>query len=534
MADKLKEIPAKILEWWNKFTTRQKSIIIGAAAVVIFAFAIIMYVMSKPQYVRLITCETTSQASEIIDTLDSAGIAHKESNDGLKIDVESSQQSAANLALGSAGYVPDALDLNDYLGGSMSTTATDKERLYNSYLEKYITQTIEAQSAVKSAKVHLSFPKDNGTLAAQKEEASAFIQLELDGTFTSANAAALAKCVATWLRNDTTANITIMDTDFQACCLQVEMIFYREIVILCRSCKNQGGIHDRQSGQEGTLGTKQYNDAAVTSHLSMDFSDYKETVKEYYANSGRDEGMLSHEETYESENTNDGGGVPGTTSNGESGNTTYVSPDSSNSSSSTSETSRDYLPNESIKDTVTPAGGINYTNSSISIAAITYKEIHYEDVKRQGLLDGTTWDEYKSQNSADTKMTVDQDMYSLVANATGINESNITIIAYESPIFYDKESSPVTAQNVLSVLMLLLILGLLAFVILHSMRTRQAVQQEEEVSVENMLQSTPEAELEDIDVESKSETRKMIEKFVDENPESAAALLRNWLNEDWN
>ena len=36
------------------------------------------------------------------------------------------------------------------------------------------------------------------------------------------------------------------------------------------------------------------------------------------------------------------------------------------------------------------------------------------------------------------------------------------------------------------------------------------------------------------DVESKSETRKMIGKFVDENPESAAALLRNWLNEDWN
>ena len=61
MADKLKEIPAKILEWWNKFTTRQKSIIIGAAAVVIFAFAIIMYVMSKPQYVRLVTCETTAQ-----------------------------------------------------------------------------------------------------------------------------------------------------------------------------------------------------------------------------------------------------------------------------------------------------------------------------------------------------------------------------------------------------------------------------------------------------------------------------------------
>ena len=48
------------------------------------------------------------------------------------------------------------------------------------------------------------------------------------------------------------------------------------------------------------------------------------------------------------------------------------------------------------------------------------------------------------------------------------------------------------------------------------------------------LKAQTRTELEDIDVESKSETRKMIEKFVDENPESAAALLRNWLNEDWN
>jgi len=52
-------------------------------------------------------------------------------------------------------------------------------------------------------------------------------------------------------------------------------------------------------------------------------------------------------------------------------------------------------------------------------------------------------------------------------------------------------------------------------------------------SVESLLQSTPEPELEDIDVEEKSETRKLIEKFVDEQPEAAAQLLRNWLSEDW-
>ena len=37
----------------------------------------------------------------------------------------------------------------------------------------------------------------------------------------------------------------------------------------------------------------------------------------------------------------------------------------------------------------------------------------------------------------------------------------------------------------------------------------------------------------EIELEDKSDTRIMIEKFVDENPEAVALLLRNWINEDW-
>ena len=39
--------------------------------------------------------------------------------------------------------------------------------------------------------------------------------------------------------------------------------------------------------------------------------------------------------------------------------------------------------------------------------------------------------------------------------------------------------------------------------------------------------------LEDIGYSEKTETRVLIEKFVEENPDAAALLLRNWLNEDW-
>ncbi|GFI15486.1 hypothetical protein IMSAGC009_00645 [Lachnospiraceae bacterium] len=79
----------------------------------------------------------------------------------------------------------------------------------------------------------------------------------------------------------------------------------------------------------------------------------------------------------------------------------------------------------------------------------------------------------------------------------------------------------------------MIILALLAFVVLRSMRSEKGVEQPEELSVESLLQSQPEVELENIDVEKLSETRKLIEKFIDENPEAAASLLRNWLNEDW-
>ena len=283
-------------------------------------------------------------------------------------------------------------------------------------------------------------------------------------------------------------------------------------------------------------GTNQFNNIEVTSYLDMDFSDSQETTKEYYVADGREEGYKAHEENYENENTSDGGGIPGTDSNGGTDSTDgtgYVSPDSSSSESTTTENLVDYLPNESLLTKNNPSGAINRSTSSISVAAITYKEIREETVESQGLLDGITWEEYKEANKADVKKEVDSELYSLVASATGISEENITIIAYESPLFYDKEGMNITWQSALSVIMLIVILALLAFVVLRSMRSGREVEAEEELSVENLLQSTPESDLDNIEIESKSETRKMIEKFVDENPELAAALLRNWLNEDW-
>ena len=68
--DQIKELPKKILEWWNKFNTRQRTIIISIAAGVVLALALLVTLLTKKEYVLLATCETTAEAAEITELLD--------------------------------------------------------------------------------------------------------------------------------------------------------------------------------------------------------------------------------------------------------------------------------------------------------------------------------------------------------------------------------------------------------------------------------------------------------------------------------
>lgn len=529
MPERIREILAKIRDWWNKYTTRQKTMIVAITATVIFAFAILAYVLTRPNYVVLMRCDNAKQSSEVIEILNASNIENKTDAQALTISVLEKDKSAATLALAAGGFVADEYNAQDYINTSMSATASDKAKLWNSGIQKKMENDFSSLSNVKSARVTLHIPEQKGTLASEAQESSAFIQLELDGNFTSANAQAMAKAAATLLGNKTTSEITIIDQDANLLFAGGDDYSSAGIAKSQQELQNQAELMLESQLKRVLIGTNQFYTIEVSSHLKIDFAEYERTVKEFYANEGRAEGMYADQTTYDSENTSSVAGIPGTTSNN---GTVYVNPDDSESSSSTSERQIHYLPNESITHSIT-SNSIDYSGSSMSIAMIKYRDIYQEDIQNQGLLAGTTWEDYKFANSDDVKMQVDPDFYAMAANATGIPEDKITIVAYESPLFHDKETLHVDWTNVLSIIMFLVILGLLGFVVWRSMRVKQEVPEEEELSVESLLQSTPESDLEDIDVESKSETRKMIEKFVDENPEAAAALLRNWLNSDW-
>ena len=147
-----------------------------------------------------------------------------------------------------------------------------------------------------------------------------------------------------------------------------------------------------------------------------------------------------------------------------------------------------------------------------------------------------TFDEFAAQNSERKKIDVDEDLYPMVANATGIPQENISIVAYEVPFFEHSDDSGRTFSDYLQIALAVLIFALLGFVVFRSTRKEKETEIEPELSVESLLETTKQAEqedLEDIGYNEKSEIRVLIEKFVDENPEAVASLLRNWLNEEW-
>lgn len=530
MVDRLKEIPAKILAWWNQFTARQKSVIVGIAAAIIFAFVIIFVVLSRTDYTRLTSCENTADAAKIVEILEAQGIKHRESSDGLRIDVETSQLSAANLAIGSAGFVPDSYNYDDYMTGGLTSTSTDSTRRYMEFLsDKLAGDLVATMDPIISARVHIDLANNDGTLMAQTKESFVTINLTTNGTLNKSQAASIAKIAATFVGNTTTTNITVMDQNGT-------LLFSggddgaMGIASSAQELQNQAQSMVSSQVRNVFYATQQFDQVEVGVHMPVDYNAYEKTVKTYSTAEGREEGYLARQEDYYEESNSQGAGVPGTSSND---GTVEVYPDNNDTHSMRSESIKNYLPDETIEKILTNSGAIDYANASVSVALFRYHDIYEADLEAQGLLDGVSWREYQANNSTDVKLEVDEDFYAMVANATGVRADRVTIVAYESPIFHDKEGLNITMTTVSSVFLFIVIIALLAFVVLRTMIPKRTGEEEEEISVEDLLQSTPDEALEEFGEESKSEARKIIEKFVDENPESVAILLRNWLNEDW-
>ena len=180
MADRFKELWQKILDWWNKFTAKQKTLVVGAGTVVLLTLIILLSALNQPQYVLLASANSTKEASEIKELLDSNAVNYKMSDDGLDFKVLKKDRANANLLLGANDIQSYAYSIDNVTNGSFSTTESDKQKKYVVYLEKQLeSDFIQNFSAIEVAHVKLHIPDNDGTLIGNKEESSASIMLEI-------------------------------------------------------------------------------------------------------------------------------------------------------------------------------------------------------------------------------------------------------------------------------------------------------------------------------------------------------------------
>jgi len=537
MADRLKALWQKILDWWNQFTAKQKTLIVGAGSVILLTIIILVSVLNQPQYVLLVNANSTKEASEIKELLDSNSINYKMSDDGLEFKVLKKDQGNASLLLGANDIQSYTYSIDNVTDGSFSTTESDKQKKYVLYLESRLeSDFINRFTDIKSANVQLHIPDNDGTLIGNQEESSASILLELDdnATFNEDNAAFLARAVAKAIGNSSTKDIVILDTNGNMLFAGDEDSTISGMASTQLSLKAKAEQLVKNEVKKVLLGTKLYDNIEVASNLVMDFSHEETTEHNYTPAEDQTQGVLSHEDTYNAENVSGVSGIPGTDTNADD-ETTYVTQDNTNSTSTITEESRDYLPNEKITTRTNQPGAIQYESSSISVTAINYVVVKEEDYD-SAANNNMTWKEYKLANAEPAVLTVPVEVIDVVSKATGIDSANVAMAAYTEYVFFDRTGANITVTDILQIVMILIILGLLAFIIVRSMWTKKQTQEEAEpepLSVEQLLESQPEESLEDIEMDTGSETKKLIEKFVDENPEAAAVLLRNWLNEDY-
>jgi flagellar biosynthesis/type III secretory pathway M-ring protein FliF/YscJ len=186
-------------------------------------------------------------------------------------------------------------------------------------------------------------------------------------------------------------------------------------------------------------------------------------------------------------------------------------------------------------------GDIVLDESSISVYVYNRQEYKEQDLIKNGTITADySWEQFKEDNAAKVRFDVDDEIVNSLQVGTGV--SNLTVVGYTTPVFvdYDKTArGKISIEQIVVLIILALLLILLAFALIKKTEPEDVEEIEPELEVSKLILSTEEEEqkeaekgLEEIE-EVESEYKKQISKFVDEKPEVVVALLRNWLNEDW-
>ena len=532
MQERLKEIPKKLLEYWNKWTSKQKTIIISAISVVIVMIAVFVFVLGRTKYIELDTFADTKTASSIVSLLRENAIETKLSSDNVTVMVDEEKYMDAVMVVSVSDMVEEGFTLKDLFDTDLTTT--NGERLQRSHLyvstdlENYL---IKYTPGVKDATINY-IPKDtSNTILTSSKTIPVSVMLVTDSQFDENSALGIAEFISFAIGNPNTEDIRIVNHEGKMLYNGPEVEEEDEIDLTDSMAMTEQLRKTYIEMVTGAILMNNFTEVDVAPHLSVNYDKVSELFTEYLPLEGEIHGVLTEYHETSSEGDNGTGDIPGTDSNDE---VDYYMPDGSGGAYETYTEDDYYEPSVRVTNKVYANGTVDAAASSIAVTATRVVHRTEEQLQLLGLLDDMSFDEYVLRNSDPIRTETNEELVSVIAMSTGIPEDNITLITYDIYQYTPKEEVARDWTFYLQIILAVILIAFLLFVVFRGMTPVEVTELEPELSVEQLLATTKENQsLEDVEFSEQSETRKMIEKFFEENPEAVAQLLRNWLNEDW-
>ncbi|HBR03154.1 MAG TPA: flagellar M-ring protein FliF [Ruminiclostridium sp.] len=519
MPEPLTKLLDKMKNLWSKLEKSQKIRLYILAGVLVAAIAVTVYLTSKVDYVPLFDSSEEVNLQPVVSYLTENGIAFKKGENQIFVDSKIKKDIEFDLA--TEGVVSPEVTFSD-TWSKLSLTATegDKENLWKNYLTNDLVYKLKKFDNVENATVQYFKPEKTYWVRNDEPEGSAYVMLKTKKALTADQVEAAVRVVASSL-GISSDNITIVDENLNL------LSRYSDQPELVRANTQDEMRRQRQSELEnkvydffkvGIAENDYFDTLSVSANVVLDFDTLKSDSIKYFAPDEEGTGFIKNRETLE-ESVTDGntGAAPGTDTNPQTA-PTYQFNGDENSSYEKNQNVEERIFNQTNEKSEKAVGNLIADQSTMSISLWYGKKI----AANTGLTD-----EYLEQ--------VKQTAFA----ATGIPVENISVSVQKLAA---SEPPRVTLADTLSELFdrygfYALMLILLVVMAITARPKRKEVPEELQLAAAEAAAGaagTTIEEVKDINLEEQSELKKQIDKFVQQNPEAVAQLLRNWIADDWN
>ncbi|OOB80492.1 MAG: flagellar M-ring protein FliF [Epulopiscium sp. Nuni2H_MBin003] len=535
MRETITQASNQITEKWTELPRKRKiQLSVGVLAIII-ALGITIFMLTRPEKAILYSKLDMEAVSQITEVLDAEKITYELLDNGQTIQLNETDINRAKIALTRENVPKGNYTFDDAITNSLSTTEAEKRTKLIYLAQVDLENILSGMTDIRSATVQLNIPEEKNSFLASKVASSASVVLNLQNELSKSQINGIANLIANSVENLSTENITILDANSN--------------VLFNGSTSQSGfGADDQQSlkllveentkNKIITLLSPIYDEITISPNLVLNFDQNQHTTKTYTSPvQDSATGLISQEHTTAADGTNitGGGATPGLDANQDVQG--YVAGDVGTGEYSTGTEDIYYLHNEMISNHVTNVGEIDYARSSLAVNVVSYR-IYDQTLIEDTLPDGMSWEQYKADIETNIPILIEDTTIEAIQKGTGI--ADIVVLGYEKPVFIDEEPFEIDFMSFIPYILLLALGIIIVIAVIRFRKPAEVVETEPELQVEEMLQIVKEEveedeldELQDIEVREALETKKRIEKFIDEKPDAVARLLRNWLDEEW-